>query len=699
MKVCEGDEDIFLMLARLNDLVRLSAVAGLDFPFQEFGSIADLPLIEVEFAALVDSMESGQPGRLSLLDTPGFNEAGHSEKLLPLMHDQLRKASAVVSVLDYTQLKSDAEAQLRAALEDIASQAKGRMFALVNKFDEKTANGDDADRTRAYVSQTLLGRQLPRDRIYPISAQLAFWAVRARAACEAGGASVLAADGDGTWVADFGRAAWGRNWRESIGSAEEVMKASNDLWEDSRFQAPLTSVVRFAHRRAADFAIDASVSELQRGWKPLAEMLRTRADGFHANRAGVEELISQAGAGIAALQRVQQHTSRRIEDAISRAENTLREQARTAAESAKKRVRQFFSDTGIATEEVLLAQLQGELERFTSYRKWKQQASEQCEEFVEKTVRHLAQDFDRGQQCIGALHQKATNASVATLRSHLESRPARTHGKASSSAGSAPEAFALDPAIGYSSRAEIDSVLRRGRAMVETIVQASIESVQAVLRAEQVRLRKEMEEQAESLREQAKAFHHSAARSGFAALEPTVPVRRRVVASKWRDLPQVDAVTDQSVTTLVEREQPTVWGRLKRSVDFLGRQWGFDRVSVTNSRFVIDKAELQKTWLHRVDEVMDDLSRRVEDEFCAPARTQVAEFFEMAQTEFARIDRNLRKVQQDLGKDEAEKQRIESQVLDLGGIVRLADSDSEQLKAEVAGRLAEGLAPDAEAQS
>jgi replication fork clamp-binding protein CrfC len=45
------------------------------------------------------------PGQLTLLDTPGPNEAGqpHLQKMLS---EQLARASAVLAVMDYTQLKS-----------------------------------------------------------------------------------------------------------------------------------------------------------------------------------------------------------------------------------------------------------------------------------------------------------------------------------------------------------------------------------------------------------------------------------------------------------------------------------------------------------------------------------------------------------------------------------------------------------------
>ncbi len=97
-----GAQPIFHCLKSLNDLVRLAKALDVDFPFSAYAAIQHIPVIEVEFVHLA-GLES-YPGQLTLLDTPGPNEAGqpHLQKML----NQQRPASAVLAVLDYTQLKS-----------------------------------------------------------------------------------------------------------------------------------------------------------------------------------------------------------------------------------------------------------------------------------------------------------------------------------------------------------------------------------------------------------------------------------------------------------------------------------------------------------------------------------------------------------------------------------------------------------------
>ncbi|ELE7698188.1 dynamin family protein, partial [Escherichia coli] len=72
-----GEEEIFTGLESLNDLVRLAAAMGSEFPFDEYAEVQKLPVIDVEFSHLV-GMDECQ-GTLTLLDTPGPNEAGQPQ--------------------------------------------------------------------------------------------------------------------------------------------------------------------------------------------------------------------------------------------------------------------------------------------------------------------------------------------------------------------------------------------------------------------------------------------------------------------------------------------------------------------------------------------------------------------------------------------------------------------------------------------
>ncbi|EFL2229084.1 hypothetical protein AM635_001931 [Escherichia coli] len=168
-----GEDEIFTGLASLNDLVRLAAVMGTEFPFDEYAEVQKLPVIDVAFSHLV-GMDACQ-GTLTLLDTPGPNEAGQPQMEM-MMRDQLQKASAVLAVMDYTQMNSKADEEVRKELNAIADVSAGRLFVLVNKFDEKDRNGDGADAVRQKVPAMLNSDVLPASRVYPGSSRQAYLA-------------------------------------------------------------------------------------------------------------------------------------------------------------------------------------------------------------------------------------------------------------------------------------------------------------------------------------------------------------------------------------------------------------------------------------------------------------------------------------------------------------------------------------------
>lgn len=283
----QGPEGVFWFLRSLNDLVRVALALDVHFPFESYDEIHEIPAIEVEFSHLAGTSES--LGSLTLLDTPGPNEAGQ-QHLRKMLGEQLKNASAVLAVLDFTQLKSDADEQVRAELELIADVAQGRIFALVNKFDEKDRNSDDEEQTRRLVAESLLSGRLQPSQVFPVSSKLGDLANRARRELAING-SLPEVDGDqNAWVADFGKAALGTRWKHKITDPEEVKEAADALWEESLFAAPLDQIIRKAHSGAATLAVASAAAKLSDIAAKLNNFLAVREAALGKN---VEELNEQ----------------------------------------------------------------------------------------------------------------------------------------------------------------------------------------------------------------------------------------------------------------------------------------------------------------------------------------------------------------------------------------------------------------------
>ena len=327
-----GEEEIFTGLASLNDLVRLAAAMGTEFPFDEYAEVQKLPVIDVEFSHLV-GMDACQ-GTLTLLDTPGPNEAGQPQMEV-MMRDQLQKASAVLAVMDYTQMNSKADEDVRKELNAIADVSAGRLFVLVNKFDEKDRNGDGADAVRQKVPAMLNSDVLPASRVYPGSSRQAYLANRALHELRKNGTLPV----DEAWVDDFVREAFGRMKKDYVCKDSELAtEGATDLWEGSLIDQLITEVILSSHSRAAALAVDSAAAKLMQNAENISEYLSLRHQGL-----------------MQSIQSLQAHITSLLEDIreIADCQEQVTADVRMAMEEIDARTRELLTGVCTSLEEEL----------------------------------------------------------------------------------------------------------------------------------------------------------------------------------------------------------------------------------------------------------------------------------------------------------------------------------------------------------
>ena len=327
-----GEEEIFTGLASLNDLVRLAAAMGTEFPFDEYAEVQKLPVIDVEFSHLV-GMDPCQ-GTLTLLDTPGPNEAGQPQMEV-MMRDQLQKASAVLAVMDYTQMNSKADEDVRKELNAIADVSAGRLFVLVNKFDEKDRNGDGADAVRQKVPAMLNSDVLPASRVYPGSSRQAYLANRALHELRKNRTLPV----DEAWVDDFVREAFGRMKKDYVCKDSELAtEGATDLWECSLIDQLITEVILSSHSRAAALAVDSAAAKLMQNAENISEYLSLRHQGL-----------------MQSIQSLQAHITSLLEDIreIAGCQEQVTADVRMAMEEIDARTRELLTGVCTSLEEEL----------------------------------------------------------------------------------------------------------------------------------------------------------------------------------------------------------------------------------------------------------------------------------------------------------------------------------------------------------
>ncbi|EOM6532993.1 dynamin family protein [Escherichia coli] len=327
-----GEEEIFTGLASLNDLVRLAAAMGSEFPFDEYAEVQKLPVIDVEFSHLV-GMDECQ-GTLTLLDTPGPNEAGQPQMEV-MMRDQLQKASAVLAVMDYTQMNSKADEEVRKELNAIADVSVGHLFVLVNKFDEKDRNGDGADAVCQKVPAMLNSDVLPASRVYPGSSRQAYLANRALHELRKNGTLPV----DEAWVDDFVREAFGRMKKDYVCKDSELAtEGATDLWEGSLIDQLITEVILSSHSRAAALAVDSAAAKLMQNAENISEYLSLRHQGL-----------------MQSIQSLQAHITSLLEDIreIADCQEQVTADVRMAMEEIDARTRELLTGVCTSLEEEL----------------------------------------------------------------------------------------------------------------------------------------------------------------------------------------------------------------------------------------------------------------------------------------------------------------------------------------------------------
>ncbi|EFB1110110.1 MULTISPECIES: dynamin family protein [Escherichia] len=331
-----GEDEIFAGLASLNDLVRLAAAMGTEFPFDEYAEVQKLPVIDVEFSHLV-GMNTCQ-GTLTLLDTPGPNEAGQPQMEV-MMRDQLQKASAVLAVMDYTQMNSKADEEVRKELNAIADVSAGRLFVLVNKFDEKDRNGDGADAVRQKVSAMLNSDVLPASRVYPGSSRQAYLANRALHELQKNGTL----PDDEAWVDDFVREAFGRMKKEHICKDSELAtEGATDLWEGSLIDKLITEVIQSSHSRSAALAVDSAAAKLMQNAENVSEYLSLRHQGLQQSIQSLQVHITSLLADIQEIEKCQNRVTGDVKIAMDNINTKTRELLTGVSTSLEEELNAYF---------------------------------------------------------------------------------------------------------------------------------------------------------------------------------------------------------------------------------------------------------------------------------------------------------------------------------------------------------------------
>ena len=623
----EGAEEIFTFLRTLNDLVRISTILDIEFPFADYDEIDEIPSIHVEFAHLRGTDKA--QGSLTLLDTPGPNEAGQPH-LRKMLSEQLAKASAVLAVLDFTQLKSEADAMIQNELKDIADVAGGRVYAVVNKFDQADRNSDSAEDIKRFVSEVLTqGRIGPAD-IYPVSSRQAYLANRARSALALH--QTLPAAAQHAWVEDFGKEALGRSWTRCIDDNAQVLDAANHLWNDSLFEAPVDNVIRFAQRRAAILALDSAASKLLDTANRLANFFNTRETALGKSSAELQRQINALRDDI---------------ERVEASETVARKDAQATLKDLKKRSDSMLKE--------VKRKVNDEIEKIFMERKEEEAAQ--------------ASSLAKGMQGGGLFSQifAGIAASLSGNRDHQRS--------------DSPYFDPHNPEMTFSSRSEAEAKLRAVQHALNGIIQSGEAGMKSAMSDELEGFQQKFSDNVLARARLIIDEMRSRLKDDGFELRLTIP--QATILSLPSSGAQLlgELISEKTETHSRQRRQSGVWGTV---CSWFGTDdWGWESYSVDVEVYTLDGRVIKKAVDKDIDAVFAGLNDALAEKIRAPIERGIDEFFLKFKGIVEQIRGDLQQGLVDVNRSRGEQEELLRRLAQLKTNVPAIRSDSEGLKRDV----------------
>lgn len=173
-----GRQSVVTALNYLNHLIRIySVVEPTKYPMAQ---LQDVPQLKAPCLSLGINKRAQSLGQLTIIDTPGPNEAGEGLQLTEVVEQQLRKSSIVLVVLDFTQFNNEAAETIKKQIQPIIeSIGIDNLYVLVNKIDQRRQGDMTSEQVKDYVVADLeLNPDSNVDRVFEIAAIRAFAATK-----------------------------------------------------------------------------------------------------------------------------------------------------------------------------------------------------------------------------------------------------------------------------------------------------------------------------------------------------------------------------------------------------------------------------------------------------------------------------------------------------------------------------------------
>lgn len=345
-----GTEQIQQVLADLNDICRLCPALAPDLsPLSGMKSF-DVPKLYAPFYRTQNVFSDGNFGRLTIVDTPGPNEARQHHVLQKVVADQLASTSLVLLVLDYTQLNTQAAALVSQEVQRVVGTVgEDNLLVLVNRIDERNDKGMSPEEVRLFVASHLK-LKAPADsrRVFEVSAKQAFCAanflreLRILGEHPTDDAVRALPSARELAVQIFGAVSWEEELQDA--SASKLLRRATKLWELSGFDSFLSNAVESLTREVAPRCISIALKVAQAHLLTLRNDATLRYRAIEADSTTLKSEISHLNTEL-----------KNLDDSRKALEKRLTDSQKELHEHLRKLRRSLQSWSGIDVREVFLA--------------------------------------------------------------------------------------------------------------------------------------------------------------------------------------------------------------------------------------------------------------------------------------------------------------------------------------------------------
>ena len=328
-EVTRGATEIRETLQVMNDLLRLCRHKEVDTisPLEGIKTYADLPELRVNFSRFTAVQSQVSIGKLAFIDTPGPNEAAQHH-LKEIVEEQLARASAIILVLNFTQLNTQADVDLQRQVSGLIEKYPEQIHIVVNRYDDKDHNGMSVEELKSYVTDSLFHTtEISQDRVLPVSAKQALLATRAITILNRG--EPLPDPSIAPWVESFGNTLMGALWMEDISDISRVRRCAELGIKNSGFLDVTAGVVDHAFIHSASDSLRSALAKIRSFFASDSAIDIAIKISQGVLRADIEKLkdaAKQLEVFIKQLEQLHEETNCQIKESISRLSITINDE-------------------------------------------------------------------------------------------------------------------------------------------------------------------------------------------------------------------------------------------------------------------------------------------------------------------------------------------------------------------------------------